>query len=79
MGCCPSSLIDQNLQTSNHHNNSSQFDDHASIPLPASYLNKSKPFKKAGLKWTSDTPLTKSQLDQKQLTFWETAPSYGVT
>jgi hypothetical protein len=69
MGCCSSSLVDQ---TANHSSNP----DH-SAPIPLS-LNKSKPFTKAGLIWTSDIPLTQSQLDQKRSVFWETSPSYGV-
>lgn len=51
--------------------------DHSTFPR--AYYNKSKPFKRAGLLWTADMPITHAELDHKRSAFWETAPSYGVT
>lgn len=73
MGCCSSSLVDQDLLAT-----SSTNDDNSSIPLPVSYNNKSRPFKRIGLMWISDTPITETQLEQKRFSYWESAPTYGV-
>ncbi|KAI7881652.1 hypothetical protein K492DRAFT_176989 [Lichtheimia hyalospora FSU 10163] len=35
-----------------------------------------KPFKRASLCWTADTPITRSQLEKQRETFWETAPTF---
>ncbi|KAI8137014.1 hypothetical protein BJV82DRAFT_637222 [Fennellomyces sp. T-0311] len=35
-----------------------------------------KPFKRTGLSWTADTPLTQAQLESQRTIFWDTAPSY---
>ncbi|CAO3624153.1 unnamed protein product [Mucor hiemalis] len=82
MGCCSSSLVDQDYltTTSENYNPSQQINNNettTSIPLPGVYYNKSRPFKRVGLMWTSDTPITISQLEQKRYLFWETAPNYG--
>lgn len=37
-----------------------------------------KPFKRASLTWTADTPITRSQLEKQRETFWETAPTFEV-
>lgn len=70
MGCCSSSLVDQDLLTT------STNDDNSSIPI--TYNNKSRPFKRVGLMWTSDIPITETQLEQKRFSYWESAPTYGV-
>lgn len=82
MGCCSSSLVDQGSlstftlanQITNQQINSNQ--DH--IPFPRAYYNKSKPYKRTGLLWTAEMPISIVELDQKRSTFWDTAPSYGV-
>lgn len=83
MGCCSSSLVDQDYltTTSEHSQHSHTRHDNntlASIPLPGVYYNKSRPFKRLGLMWTSDTPISITQLEQKRYLYWETAPTYGV-
>ncbi|KAJ2961382.1 hypothetical protein NQZ79_g3407 [Umbelopsis isabellina] len=35
-----------------------------------------KPFKRKGIKWTANPPITEDQLQQQRDTFWDTAPSY---
>ncbi|KAL7326875.1 hypothetical protein PS15p_209145 [Mucor circinelloides] len=82
MGCCPSSLVDQGSLSrsgSSTNQNTNQMDgsnrDHPTFPR--AYYNKSKPFKRAGLLWTADIPITHAELDHKRSAFWETAPSYG--
>lgn len=70
MGCCSSSLVDQDLLATSAH------DDHSTTP--SAYYNKSRPFKKVGLMWTSDIPITETQLEQKRFSYWESAPTYGV-
>ncbi|KAG2235133.1 hypothetical protein INT48_006514 [Thamnidium elegans] len=72
MGCCSSSPVDQDFLTTSQDNY-----DTVTIPLPVSYYNKSRPFKRSGLMWTSDTPMSVTDLEQKRLTYWESAPIYG--
>ncbi|KAG0163487.1 Ubiquitin domain-containing protein 1 [Apophysomyces sp. BC1034] len=36
-----------------------------------------KPFKRAGLAWTADQPITQGELLIQRDTFWDTSPSYG--
>lgn len=74
MGCCSSSPVDQDFLTTSEDNY-----DTATIPLPVSYYNKSRPFKRSSLMWTSETPMTVTDLEQKRLTYWESAPTYGVS
>jgi hypothetical protein len=47
--------------------------------LPGIYYNKSKPFKRNGLIWTSDIPITLSELEHKRTLFWQAAPTHGVS
>ncbi|KAG2222796.1 hypothetical protein INT45_011606 [Circinella minor] len=35
-----------------------------------------KPFKRTGIHWTADSPITQTQLENQRTVFWETAPSY---
>jgi hypothetical protein len=79
LGCCSSSLVDQDLLTTTETPNNNNVPIPTSIPLPGAYYNKTRPFKRVGLMWTSDTPLTIIQLEQKRCLFWETAPNYGVS
>ena len=37
-----------------------------------------KPFKRTGLSWTADTPLSQAQLESQRTIFWDTAPTYEV-
>jgi hypothetical protein len=69
MGCYPSSHVDQASPLRQAR---------LSQSCPATYYNKSKPFERVGLTWSSDTPITLSELEQKRLLFWETAHVYGV-
>ncbi|KAI7889689.1 uncharacterized protein EV154DRAFT_565133 [Mucor mucedo] len=69
MGCCSSSLVDQDLLAT------STNDDRSTIP--SAYNNKSRPFKRVGLMWTSDIPITETQLEEKRFSYWESAPTYG--
>lgn len=78
MGCCSSSLVDQDSTAPVNNELVTTDSNIRSIPLPEAYYSNSKPFKRAGLMWTADSPITKSQLDQQRLAFWETAPKYGV-
>lgn len=68
MGCCTSSLVEQDSPTTPV----------VVVPLPEAYYSNSKPFKRLGLMWTSNHPITKSQLEKQRLDFWETAPNDGV-
>ncbi|KAI9491316.1 hypothetical protein BDB00DRAFT_833993 [Zychaea mexicana] len=43
---------------------------------PRSTVAGGKPFKRTGLSWTADTPLTQAQLENQRTIFWDTAPSY---
>ncbi|KAG2198576.1 hypothetical protein INT46_000719 [Mucor plumbeus] len=60
-------------QITNQQINSNQ--DHT--PFSRAYYNKSKPFKRTGLLWTAEMPISNVELDQKRSVFWNTAPSYG--
>ncbi|KAI8882542.1 hypothetical protein K501DRAFT_251317 [Backusella circina FSU 941] len=65
MGCYPSAHVNEDSPS------------RQAQPCPGIYYNKSKPFKRLGLAWTSDTPITLAQLEQKRLLFWETVHFYG--
>ncbi|KAF7725497.1 Ubiquitin domain-containing protein 1 [Apophysomyces ossiformis] len=36
-----------------------------------------RPFKRAGLVWTAEQPMTQAELQTQRDTFWDTSPSYG--
>lgn len=73
MGCCSSSLVDQDLLTT-----SADRFDQSIMPMKAAYYESSKPFKRTGLMWTSDMAMTITELEQKRSAYWESAPEYGV-
>ncbi|KAI9321829.1 hypothetical protein BX666DRAFT_2023917 [Dichotomocladium elegans] len=45
-------------------------------PANATATVSGKPFKRAGLTWTAESPITRSQVEIQRKTFWETAPSF---
>lgn len=84
MGCRPSSLVDRgslsrSASSTNQDTNPSNSSNRDHPTFTRAYYNKSKPFKRTGLLWTADMPITHVELDHKRSIFWETAPSYGVT